>query len=247
MTSEELLSEVSRLNAVCSKPIGEQETQRRTAFLAELSRKFLWLTLAQWRDVMTWVIDNHKTRALPTLEEFGRGVSALRSSGKIQGFLECESCNGSTNVYRRFRLADDDEVFDGMVPCPACRGHVHYDLKRGLEIVDDARTHKERLADSLTPAGARFAFDLATKMGISFDDATTETMLQRTTEPDLVPLVVVDRDLPENVDQAAWQMRQVIENKRREQRRFTPKRAPPKAEWVQPIDAQSRAAGETEA
>lgn len=245
MNHQELLAEIERLSAVCSKPIGEQETQRRTSFLTELERKFMWLTASQWRDVVTWVIDNHKTRALPTLEEFGRGVQALRSNGKIQGYRECEACNGVTLVYGRFRHVPTSELVDAMVPCPKCRQSSALQIKADLEMVDEPRTRKERLADALSPRASRFAIELAEKLGVTFDDTSALVLVRRSTESDVEPLVVVDRDLPENVDEAGDQMRQVMENKERDQAQFRPRRAPPKAEWVQPaLDRQSKAAGE---
>lgn len=246
MIHEELLTEIERLNSICSKPMGDQETQRRTAFLAELERKFMWLSAAQWRDVVTWVIDNHKTRALPTIEEFSRGVNSLRNSGKISARKECDSCNGSSLVYRTYRHRPTGQIVDAMVPCPECRRYAGVDVKSELEPVEDFRTRKERLAEGLSPRASMYALELADKLNLKFDDTTALVLVQRTALP-MPEALEAQEALPVNVSSAEDLMGQVMANKRAEQAPYTPKRAPPKAEWVQPpLDAQSRAAGEIE-
>jgi hypothetical protein len=185
MTSEEMLVEMDRLNAVVGKSLGGQDAEKRRAFTAELERKFLWLTPIQWREVMTHVIDNHKTRALPTIEEFSRAVRTLRAAGAVAPPTSCRSCGGSRMVYGRYRIIATQAIIDACKPCPMCRG-VSPNIKPELEAVEDEDRHQVRMAKAMTPRQAMYAIEEGARVKLKWDPDVLSILLDKATGVELV-------------------------------------------------------------
>src|SRR5262245_25179288 len=101
MTYQDFDSELGRLNSI-KVAVTEKDVEERKALAAELWRKYSWMLPPQWQSTVSWVIDKHKTKGLPTMPEFAAAVGMMRDKGIIKTEA-CRSCGGTKMQFLRVR------------------------------------------------------------------------------------------------------------------------------------------------
>lgn len=179
MNYDEMNSELGRLNAVIGRPLSGQDVETRTAFQTELHRKFAWMMALQWKDVVTWVVEHHKTKSLPTIDQFQKAVEAMRTRGVIKPIDSCRSCKGAKLMYVRVPHKPTGDELDACVPCSVCRPGTQWPLKDCYELIGSKHHTVIEMAQSLGPRGAAYVLARIEKERIQFAQEIIEILLEK--------------------------------------------------------------------
>lgn len=124
----EMAIELQRLGAILGKAFDKADALAREAHLDECYRKFGFLPLPVWREVVSWVIDHSSHRGLPYISEYQVALTATRKQLGYQGegkARSCESCDGSgfKPAVVIASLLGMNKVYDAVEPCPLCNSN----------------------------------------------------------------------------------------------------------------------------
>ena len=120
---EDLIAEMRRM-ATFAREASEMEAEEKRIYLDECLRKFGWMDPAGWREVVTWVIDHHRTRSLPQIPEIQAAVNALFERGALkrkEGGVACSRCAGTGWEYLTGVVEKDMTPRTFCSPCRSCR------------------------------------------------------------------------------------------------------------------------------
>lgn len=178
MNYSDFTTECKRLDAI-KIPKNDTELTERRALEQELWRKYSWMITAQWQATVSWVIDKHKGKALPVVNEFGAAVGMMREKGVIKTEA-CRSCDGIKMQFVRVRHTLTGREFDACKPCTVCMIASDWEIKRDLEVIGEARNKTAlRMAHEMTPQGAYWAINRAEAAGMKWDPDVEEVLANK--------------------------------------------------------------------
>lgn len=181
MTYEDFGFELKRLDAI-KIPRNDSELKERQALEQELWRKYSWMLPPQWQATVSWVIDKHKNKQLPTMQEFAAALGVMRDKGVVRTEA-CRSCGGLKMQYIRVRHTPTSREFDACRPCSVCMVGAEWELKKDLELIGDGRPKTLlRMAHEMTPKGAYFAFHKGDACGVKWDEDVKLVLLNKAME-----------------------------------------------------------------
>lgn len=179
MTYQDFGYELNRLDAI-KIPKTEQDSAERKALEQELWRKYSWMLPPQWQQTVSWVIDKHKTKQLPTMTEFAAAVGMMRDKGVIKTEA-CRSCGGSKMQYVKVRHTATSREFEACKPCSVCMVGTDYEIKKDLEVIGEGGGNSSplRMAHAMTPQGAYWAIHKGESQNVKWDPDVLMVLLDK--------------------------------------------------------------------
>ena len=135
MLRQEFLEQLSRLGAICPRAQRFMSGDEEKVYTVELERRFLNISKLMWSEMVTWVIDHHKTKQLPNSHEFNDAMQAVYKNSPAHGtmFGKCSSCKGDGIVFGQVKMLSDDALYSACRPCSECRPETkNWKLKDGI-------------------------------------------------------------------------------------------------------------------
>lgn len=179
MTYQDFAFELNRLDAI-KIPKTEQDSAERKALEQELWRKYSWMLPPQWQQTVSWVIDKHKNKQLPTMQEFAVAVGMMRDKGVIKTEA-CRSCHGNKMQYVKVRHSPTSREFEACRPCSVCMTGAEWELKRDLELIGEGGGNSTplRMAHAMTPQGAYWALYKGNAQNVKWDEDVLMILLDK--------------------------------------------------------------------
>lgn len=184
MDKQEFLTELGRLGSICPKAGRFTDAKEDQAYIGELERKYMRLPGHVWKDVITKIIDSHKSNRLPMPHQFTDAVRSVYSETP-GAHRVCSSCNDIEMVYKHYIHRQTNAPIKAMIPCPQCRpGTAGWQLNDDLiEVTSpESGTQMERMARALTTSGAKHVLEEAERSKTKLPESVMAILLERTCE-----------------------------------------------------------------
>ena len=217
MQREELIAGLKRLTAGSPSATERMDRGDQEAYVAEVMNFHGWrLTALDWKGVVDWMLQNRRSKGLPTIQEIGTAIESARKAGlAASGGAGCGACAGMGQVgglYARRRL--DGEVAEFWRTCPKCSRGGDAEPPYGWEIIQPPKDRMLLQAMSLSPAAARKVLaqiDESARAQKDFREDVYLALLQRASQKDepSAPPVRALRDVISEVMPARPTARQV--------------------------------------
>lgn len=158
MNREGLIRELKRLVAGSPGAVERMDRGDQEAYVTEILNFYGWkLTDLDWKNAVDWMLQNRRSKGLPTISEIGTSIESARKAGLVRaGGPGCQACGNSGQVGGMYlRRILDGEVAEFYRPCPKCSRAKDVEPPYGWELISVQTDRLLLQAMSMSPAAAR--------------------------------------------------------------------------------------------